>query len=79
MKFFSVTAIVALASALLQAQAACTSSTCPCTGHAAGLMCGNESPDFRCINGHVYQCSSNGHTCDFGVRKECNSCGKPTC
>ncbi|KAF8877688.1 hypothetical protein BD779DRAFT_1650208 [Infundibulicybe gibba] len=83
MKLIAVATIVALASAFLaQAQdnTRCpTISSCPCTGHAAGLVCGINLPDLRCINGDVYQCNSNGKTCNFGPRASCQDCGELSC
>ena len=57
---------------------ACTASSCNCSGIKAGLWCGDGL--LNCKKGHVYQCSTDGHTtCDYGIRKSCQQCNKLKC
>ncbi|EJD48717.1 hypothetical protein AURDEDRAFT_112832 [Auricularia subglabra TFB-10046 SS5] len=57
---------------------ACTPSSCNCSGYAPGLFCGDGV--LSCVVGHVYQCSTDGHTtCDYGIRTSCQQCNKLSC
>ncbi|EJD37532.1 hypothetical protein AURDEDRAFT_173391 [Auricularia subglabra TFB-10046 SS5] len=57
---------------------ACAASKCNCSGIKAGLWCGDGL--LNCKKGHVYQCSTDGHTtCDYGVRTSCQKCNKLAC
>ncbi|KAF8870098.1 hypothetical protein BD779DRAFT_1653908 [Infundibulicybe gibba] len=78
MKFIVVATIVALASTfLVQTQAQCVPSSCRCDGRPAGRICGDGSSN--CPWGDVFQCNSDGHTCNFGRRQSCVDCGKLSC
>ncbi|TDL16048.1 hypothetical protein BD410DRAFT_651956 [Rickenella mellea] len=58
----------------------CPPPSCPCDGSLApSLFCGNETVDPRCTHGHIFQCFSNGQTCDSGPKFSCTTCGKPSC
>ncbi|KAK7046233.1 hypothetical protein R3P38DRAFT_2507254, partial [Favolaschia claudopus] len=59
-------------------QRACAPSKCACNG-ISGTFCGDAALNPACTAGHVFQCNPNRNTCDFGVRKSCQQCGKLSC
>ncbi|KAF9268537.1 hypothetical protein L218DRAFT_852377, partial [Marasmius fiardii PR-910] len=60
-------------------QRACAPSACTCT-KVQGEFCGNTKINPACTDGHVFECNRNtGNTCDFGVRRSCQNCGKLKC
>ncbi|KAJ7189357.1 hypothetical protein GGX14DRAFT_529717 [Mycena pura] len=82
MKLFSIITVFMSLSSLVLAgdfeKRACVASKCSCNG-TPGLFCGDSSVNSACASGHVFQCNANKKTCDFGVRKSCQQCGKLGC
>ncbi|KAJ8073854.1 hypothetical protein PM082_012132 [Marasmius tenuissimus] len=61
---------------------ACVRSNCRCVPGIGpgGNICGNESINRYCTNGHLFYCNGNtGATCDYGFSTSCQKCGKPSC
>ncbi|KAF8073877.1 hypothetical protein FPV67DRAFT_1666625 [Lyophyllum atratum] len=92
MKFFSIVAasLVVFAGLVMAApeavevsasdfsKRACVPSECVCN-KVQGQFCGTSTINPSCVKGHVYECSTSGTACDYGLRNSCAKCNNLTC